>query len=164
MDFLDFSLQTDAQASFQIWLDKRSQTLFDFETRLFDSALIKISELQYIWYLNIHHIISDGWSFRLIFQNMSDLYPLALENRPNSVPPFPVYQDFIDYEQTYQNSAQYLEDETYWQQKLAKNAEPIPFYRAKMAIKQKPGVQRRAYKLGVDRTQKLKAMAKQTGF
>lgn len=163
MEYEDFSQDGEPQASFQTWLHERSQMMFDFEKRLFDSTLIKISENKFIWYLNVHHIISDGWSTLIIFRRVQELYQLALEGRLTEAPEFPKFQDFITYEQAYENSAQYLDDKAYWKRKLSQSIAPIPFYN-NVLVKQTTKIQRVSRHLGHERTKTLKNIAQQKIF
>jgi amino acid adenylation domain-containing protein len=163
IEYEDFSPDEEPQASFQTWLHERSQMIFDFEKRLFDSALIKISEDKFIWYLNVHHIISDGWSTLIIFRRVQELYQLSLEGRLTEAPEFPKFQDFITYEQAYENSAQYLDDKAYWERKLSQSIAPIPFYN-NVLVKQTTKIQRVSRHLGHERTKILKDIAQQEIF
>ena len=101
MDFLDFSQVSDPKTAYQTWLRERSQILFDFKERLFDAALVKISAQQFIWYLAIHHIVTDGWSTSIIFDRIKALYKQSLEGSLEQAVDYPAYQDFIHYRQTY---------------------------------------------------------------
>lgn len=163
LEYVDLSEEMASQTTFQAWLQRRSQTPFDLERCLFDSALLKISVEQFIWYLNIHHIVSDGWSFYLIFQRMQELYQRSLEGRLNEPMTFPSFQDFADDERAYRRSPQYLADKAYWEKKLATEAQPLTFY-GQSPAKQSASVRRISYELGVERTRRLKAMTRQDRF
>lgn len=157
VEYLDFS-QASAPHELQSWVNRRSQIPFDFKKCLFDCVLIKLSERKYVWYLKIHQIIADGFSFGLIFQYLSILYDRALNNRLQEPFQIPQFQDYINYDKEYQGSTRYLKAKAYWEQKLAEPIEPIAFY-GQHRLKQTTLAERVACNLGVDRTQKLKAIA-----
>jgi len=162
MDYLDFSEGSDPQAAFQTWLDQRYVIPFNLGECCFDSALIKIANDQYIWYLNQHHIITDGWSTSLIYQRVAEFYERSLKGQLGEAPALPCFQDYVDYERAYRRSSEYVKAEAYWQQKLAEPLEPTRFY-GKALSQKTPRTQRVVYDLGRQRSQKLKAIAVQEG-
>ncbi|NIP26446.1 MAG: amino acid adenylation domain-containing protein [Phycisphaerae bacterium] len=94
---------------------------------------------------------------------MQELYQLSLEGCLMEAPEFPRFQDFITYEQAYENSAQYLDDKAYWERKLSQSITPIPFYN-NVLIKQTTKIQRGSRHLGYERTKSLKDIAQQEIF
>jgi amino acid adenylation domain-containing protein/non-ribosomal peptide synthase protein (TIGR01720 family) len=166
VEYFDFSQSADPQASaslFRDWRQERSKRRLNFEVCLFDSALAKIAEDQFIWYLNLHHLIADGWSFSIIFRRLKWFYESSIEGRLEEPSPYPLYQAFVAEERAYRRSPQYLEDAAYWEQKLGQEAGALTFY-GKAPVKRTSRVERVTYDLGVERTQKLEALARQEGF
>lgn len=157
VEYLDFSHSSDS-SELQAWVNKRSQTTFKLSARLFDCVLIKLSTEKFIWYLKVHQIIADGFSFGLIFQYVSEFYNLFLNDQWQEPPQVLQFKDYVDYERDYQNSSRYLKAKNYWEQNLAGHIEPIAFYGQK-TVKQTTLVQRISYDLGKTRTQKLKNIA-----
>jgi len=157
VEYLDFS-QTKNQL--QTWANKRTLMPFDLEKCSFDSVLIKMSPDQFVWYLNTHQIISDGLSLSLILKQVSKFYALFLKGQMNDSVKLPQFQDYIDYDREYRNSSRYIKARNYWQKKLANPIESLTFY-GKKPVKQTTHVQRRTIKLGVERTQKLRALTTQ---
>jgi amino acid adenylation domain-containing protein len=158
IEYLDFSASSDPQAASEKWLQERSRVLFKFDERLFDSALIKIAEQRFVWYLNQHHIITDGWSLWLIYHHMSEVYGHSLDGRLDGIAALPRFQDYVHYEREERASARHREAEAYWQKKLAEKPEPLNIYGASRATRP-AAVRRMSLDLGVERTQKLKALA-----
>ena len=91
IDVLDFSKQENPLAYYKNWEKERARRQFDLEECLFDSVLIKIGGSHFIWFINNHHLITDGWSTTVVFSNMSQLYKKALENNLDAVEFFPPY-------------------------------------------------------------------------
>jgi amino acid adenylation domain-containing protein len=160
MECPDFSSLPDSRSALQNWARERRRTLFDFNKRLFDSALIKISEREFVWYLNQHQIITDGWSIWLIFKLQSELYQRSLNGELDKRLELPAFQNYLDYEREYYGSTRYLKAKAYWDEKLAMELEPVKFY-GKTRSKQTTHVKRVSCQLGLERTQKLKAIAGQ---
>jgi len=158
VEYLDFSRKVDPEAEFDSWMYQQRIAPFDFAKRLFDSALIKLSDEKFAWYLNQHHIISDYQSIWLIFQRMSEFYGRALEGRLEEKAPLPAFRDYLDYEREYRSSLRYLKSRAFWERKLAEEPEPITFY-GKVPHKPTTRIQRVTYNLDSERTRKLKDLA-----
>ncbi len=158
IEFLDFSKVHEPEMRLKSYLDKQSELLFDLEKCLFNSALIKLSEKKYVWYLNQHHIISDGWSVWLIFNKFYDIYENMLRGESKNKIELPKYEDYIQFERDYYSSSRYLKDEAYWQEKLREDTEPITFY-GKSNLFSTTNVERVSFDLGATRSRKLRELA-----
>jgi amino acid adenylation domain-containing protein len=157
---VDLSRQTDPRAAATSWMKDRCGRPLNWQRCLFDSALLKLSRDEFIWYLNVHHMICDGWSFELIYRHMADLYRRALEG---TLPPtdslFP-YTDYIAHERSHRQSARQSRSEAFWKQRLAEGGEEIEFY-GKRPLKTTAEVRRISWDLGAERTRKLRATVPQ---
>ncbi|MEL6969054.1 MAG: amino acid adenylation domain-containing protein [Bacteroidota bacterium] len=91
------------------------------EEALFEFWLLEINPQSFIWYAKFHHIIGDGFSFNLLFNETQKAYQAKLavsDAQPASL--FSGnYQAFIADEQHSLNSAKYLADKSYWVQKFS---------------------------------------------
>ncbi|HWO43962.1 MAG TPA: condensation domain-containing protein, partial [Candidatus Eisenbacteria bacterium] len=128
LEHLDFSDRPDPGEAFDAWLENRRRLRFDLSERLLDSALVKIGDATFVWYLNLHHIIVDGWSIGLIFRRVADLYALSLQGRLPERIDLPPYRDYLEYERKHRQSRAYAEAKAHWRRKLAQPGEPIRFY------------------------------------
>jgi amino acid adenylation domain-containing protein len=158
LEHLDFSKSADPRAEFEAWLQVRSRALFELDKRLVDSALVKISDREFVWYLNQHHIITDGWSCRLILRRMSELYGLALQGRLEPRVELPAFGDYVNYEREQRRSPRHVEAEAYWKSKLAEESVPLTFF-GRNPVRRTTRVQRISCDLGVVRTRRLKQLA-----
>ena len=53
-------------------------------------------------HLNMHHIVSDGWSLGILNQEITNLYGAFVENRPSPLPELPIqYADFAAWQRTW---------------------------------------------------------------
>ncbi|MEM7379735.1 MAG: condensation domain-containing protein, partial [Bacteroidota bacterium] len=96
MECIDLSLETDQAV--QLWLEKRSQRLLEIDKSAFDSVLIRRGKGKFIWFLNMHHLITDAVSLATIFQNTADYYKafLNITEMPEGINPAP-YSEYIDH-------------------------------------------------------------------
>ena len=163
MDYMDFTGHDDPEAKFNDWVDKRSRILFDLKKCLFDTALIKLSDEEFVWFLKQHHIICDATSAVLIFRHLSDLYRLSIAERLPEKIDLPSFQEYVRYEREQRSTACYRKAADYWSHKLNEEIEPIMFH-GKTPVKTTTRVRRISLELGANRSQRLKMIAKQEGL
>jgi hypothetical protein len=162
VEYLDFSQESASCASFEGWMQQRSRIPIDIGKRSFDSVLAKISSNWFIWYLSLHHIIADGWTFYLIFHRMQALYGRSLGGTLDEPITFPLFGDYLEAERAYRNSPQHLADQAYWE-KASTETQSLTFY-GRHAAKRPASVRRVSYEIGPERTQRLKSLAQQEPF
>lgn len=95
---------------------------FDLATGpLFRACLYQLDVEEHVLVLNLHHSISDGWSFGVFFQELAALYEAAIAGRTleDVLPPLVIqYADFAAWQRE-QLSAEKLEKQlTYWREHL----------------------------------------------
>ncbi|HVG17938.1 MAG TPA: condensation domain-containing protein, partial [Blastocatellia bacterium] len=163
LDFVDFSGHPDPQAAFDDWLPGRCRNNQGTDSGLFDSALLKLGRRKFIWYTNIHHIITDMWSQSLIVRYMSDYYGLSVEGKLESRRPPAPFQEYVDYERRYRFSDEYAGDAAYWNRKLANSPNFNKFYSADSSA-QTTQSRRVPYRLGEDQSSMVKELARKEGF
>ncbi|MEQ8422259.1 MAG: amino acid adenylation domain-containing protein [Arenibacter algicola] len=153
LEKLDFTRNTN-RPSVEQWLEKKSEINFDFSQPLFDTAILKINEEKYIWYLNLHHLITDASTAVLIFNLLADLYKSVQENNMANIPFPPAYSNFIEFEAEKRNGADHDLHTSYWQGKVKSIATVPQLYGSKQKAKT-TRAKRVHVALGKERTQKL---------
>ncbi|MFL0809495.1 MAG: amino acid adenylation domain-containing protein [Agarilytica sp.] len=95
---------------------------FDLESeRLFKALLITSSENSHVLVLNMHHIISDGWSLNVIFKELVYNYKYLDVKNPHGkvLEDLAIqYADYAIWQKNYVSSAKYQEQIGYWKNKL----------------------------------------------
>jgi amino acid adenylation domain-containing protein len=96
--FKEIDLRKDAQR------EERARSLADEETRrvfdlqkgpLVSAALLRLEDEKYLFLLNMHHIISDGWSMGILIEEVCWLYNNGIHHRNSSLSPLKIqYKDF----------------------------------------------------------------------
>ncbi len=81
------------------------------------AILFSISDEEHYLYLRIHHLVSDAFSFRLLYQQMAERYQALAEDKPFEKS-FGDYTTVIAEDQLYKESDRYREDREYWMQQL----------------------------------------------
>ncbi len=87
--------------------------------------LIKIAENDHGLILNMHHIISDRWSFGVLSQELAALYEAELQNKPAPLPDLELqYADYAVWQREYLSGEILDKQLAYWRQKL-EGAPPV---------------------------------------
>lgn len=160
LEMLDFSNASDPEAALHSWLLQRRVATLDLHERAFDTALIKIAADRFVWYLNQHHIITDAASSFLAFERLAKFYDSPLAEKTMTETAIPGFAEYIRYERAYRNSPQYARAAAYWDQKLTPGPEPVLLF-GRQPIRKTSQVQRTSYDLGMERSKKLRELARQ---
>ncbi|MHB9940923.1 non-ribosomal peptide synthetase [Clostridium sporogenes] len=119
IDFLDFSNYESPEKEHETWSNKLFKKYFNLEdSKLYYFAIYKISEKEYGVLLNIHHIISDGWSISLIQKQMCDIYRKLMNKEEICIANYS-YLDFIKAEEEYLNSERFIKNKNFWKDKFS---------------------------------------------
>ncbi len=156
MDFLDFS--SKSKDFLNHFIKERSQEVLDLHKPLFDAILIKMSEQRHVWYLNIHHVITDATSSTIIYDVIADLYKQITQGEALNVENAPAFSSYVQFEKT-QNTANVSDAKSYWEEKIGALS-TVPIFYGKQR-KQYTSVSKRiSFKLGVKLSKQLKELAK----
>ncbi len=94
---------------------------FDLEhDSLIRAILFKIAEDEYVLSVNMHHIISDGWSSGVFIGELIALYQSFSSGEPSSLPSLPIqYSDFSSWQRELKNKHFFEPQLAYWKNKLS---------------------------------------------
>jgi non-ribosomal peptide synthetase component F len=110
-------------------LMRRLQTLTDtpFElTRapLFSARMFRLADDDHVFFFMPHHIIWDGWSFDILYAELSQLYRAFAQGSPSPLAPLPVsYGDFAAWHAQWLESSPFESQLAYWRERLTQVAE-----------------------------------------
>ncbi|MBK1986127.1 amino acid adenylation domain-containing protein [Sphaerospermopsis aphanizomenoides BCCUSP55] len=92
------------------------------EDFLFRVKLLQLSAEKYLLLFNIHHIIFDGWSFGVLFEELQALYPAYCAGIISPLLPLLIqYADFTLWQRKWLNGAVLEAQLNYWKQQLGGN-------------------------------------------
>lgn len=96
-------------------------TPFDLtQAPLVRTLVVKLSEESHILFLSLHHSVFDGWSMKVLLQELSSLYQAFLKQEANPLPDLPIqYGDFTVWQRQQLQGDKLIQQTTYWQQQLA---------------------------------------------
>ncbi|MEN6349572.1 MAG: amino acid adenylation domain-containing protein [Syntrophomonas sp.] len=118
----DFSQDQDDRR-LNDWLKvKAAQPFKLIDTELFEFALLKFSDKESGFFLKTHHIISDGWTYHILFQEISKIYEDLKAGKKIDLIKNPSYLEYIPQEEEYLHSPRFENDRKYWLDKLV----PLP--------------------------------------
>ncbi len=122
LHYIDLRQENDPQAKAKEMMTAQVASPFDLATSpLFKAFVFHLQNDLYILFINIHHIIIDGWSKRILDEDFSALYSLRLgaQNVHLQEKGFS-YSDYLDWQkQTLAAGFQQVHRE-YWLEKFAK--------------------------------------------
>ncbi len=102
-------------------LERDALTPFDLERGpLLRISLYRIADKTTIVLMNMHHIVSDGWSLTLFFQELSQLYAAFARDQPSPLAPVTVqYGDFARWQRAWLQGEILDRQLAYWERQLA---------------------------------------------
>ncbi len=108
------------------WIKTEAHRQFDLATGpLFRTRLLRLSEREYVFVLIVHHIVFDGWSEGVFFNELRGLYAAFSRNQPSPLAELPIqYVDFAAWQKEQLESDAQEEELAYWQEQLA-GAPPV---------------------------------------
>ncbi len=94
---------------------------------LFRGTLIETHQ-NYVFVLNAHHLISDGWSMRLIVERMLTLYKSKDEGLKTALPELSIqYKDYAYWKNMTRNDMDMRAAQNYWKEKLIPASPKLKF-------------------------------------
>jgi amino acid adenylation domain-containing protein len=163
VELADFSQAASPRDALAGWLRDMPRERMPRGKPLFRCSLAKLGEQRFAWHLRMHHLIADGWTLSIVFQNMSDLYQRSVEGRLEEAPALPAYQRYMEYERERRTSPEYARSEAYMRAKLADSV-PLPaFYRTDSGSRSLK-TERHEHALEAALSQYIKSTAAQTGL
>jgi amino acid adenylation domain-containing protein len=145
---------------------RESQTPFDLtQSPLLRVTLLKLQPEKHILLINMHHIISDGWSIGVFIRELSHLYGAFVAGKEPTLPTLPIqYADFAVWQRQWLQGKVLAAQLEYWKQQLA-DAPPLlelPTDRPRPAIQTFQGKTER-FQLDRQLTQQLKTLSQTSG-
>ena len=106
-------------------LQALTDTPFDLtQAPLFSARMFRLGENDHVFFFMPHHIIWDGWSFDILYAELSSLYRAFSEGAPSPLAPLPVsYGDFAAWHTQWLEGPQFQTQLAFWRERLAKMAD-----------------------------------------
>ena len=118
---------SDAQDALQRIGEEEVATAFDLEQGpLIRSRLVQLDDEDHVLLVTMHHIISDGWSLGVLFNEISALYGAYLKGRENPLPPLSIqYPDHAAWQRCWLQGEGLQQQVSYWKEALCDAPTPL---------------------------------------
>ncbi|WP_297418097.1 non-ribosomal peptide synthetase [Clostridium sp.] len=119
IELCDLSQEEKPKEQMRKIMKEDDNVIFDLEKQLFIIKLYKISKEEFWLYINIHHIIIDGWSCGLLREEIIEIYK-AKKNQGKAIlnPVEKHYIDYVKYLKEWLNTNEAKNMERYWKDEL----------------------------------------------
>ncbi len=113
-------LQAEREIQVRQFTTQEAQRPFNLSTdSLLQLKLLRLDETEYILLLNMHHIVSDGWSIGVLIQEIATLYTAFANNQPSPLPKLTIqYADFAYWQRQWLQGEVLEKQLSYWQKQL----------------------------------------------
>ena len=129
---------------------QEAQTPFDLARNpLIRVKLFELAAEDHILMINMHHIISDGWSVGVIIRDLIELYRAESENRPPHLPELPIqYADYAFWQRQILSGLRLQNEIRFWEEQLedAPSLLELPYDRPRPPVQRFKG-KRLAFRL-----------------
>ena len=104
-----------------------AQHLFDLQQDWpIKIKLLQLTSEHHALFLTVHHIAADGWSLKLLLQELSTLYNAFIAGESSPVPPLPIqYVDYANWQHRWLTGEILEQQANFWQQQLADICSPL---------------------------------------
>ncbi len=98
------------------YIEKDNKKTFDFEEGpLFRMYLFHVKDEEYVFYYNMHHIISDTWSLGILTRDVIAYYESFIKNEPHKLPELNIqYKDFAAWSNDQEKNPIFKKDKVFW--------------------------------------------------
>ncbi|MCP3776107.1 amino acid adenylation domain-containing protein [Paenibacillus sp. MZ04-78.2] len=130
ISLLDFCNEQAPDQAARLWIDAATRQPYPLEaSRLYDFALLRLSDTELWLYLKCHHILGDGTALVQAGADIADLYLCLARGQARDFQKKPSYLEAIDREHAYLESDRYAQDRQYWDEKFRTLPEPLSLAR-----------------------------------
>lgn len=112
---------SEHQIGLHLFLNQQVRRLFDLSRGpLFRVNLIRLEPGEHVLVLNMHHIVSDDWSLRVLMQELGQIYEAYLRQQPSPLSELPIqYADFSLWQRQRLQGERLERQLAYWRKQLA---------------------------------------------
>uniref|UniRef100_UPI001FD7A0B5 condensation domain-containing protein n=1 Tax=Pseudozobellia sp. WGM2 TaxID=2787625 RepID=UPI001FD7A0B5 len=149
IDYKDYRKDKDPGQKAKQYFDKDAYREFDLtKGPLLRAALLRLSDKEYSFYFNMHHIISDGWSMGVLTKEVMAFYEAFTEKQEPGLRPLPIqYKDYAVWQLEQLGTDRFKQHRKYWTESL-KGEIPLldlPSHKQRPVLKTNNGNRLRTY-------------------
>src|SRR5688572_16500157 len=120
IDYKDFRRETNKEEKVKEYIASDSYKAFDLEKGpLLRASLLQVEDKQYVFYYNMHHIISDGWSMEVLSRDVLSYYEAYKENKEPVLKELRIqYKDYAVWQLAQLEEESFKAQRAYWLERL----------------------------------------------
>ena len=166
IDYKDFRNEKNNEALVNDYINEDSYKPFDLKNGpLLRASILQLTNNTCVFYYNMHHIISDGWSMEVLSKDVMSYYEAYKENKECNLMPLRIqYKDYSAWQVSQLSDQSFITHQDYWLNKLSGELTPLNFPTSKQRPKHKTH-NGRSLNTSINRTttDKLKKYSQQNG-
>jgi amino acid adenylation domain-containing protein len=130
LEFLDFTGMPGQKELTDTIIEADLKTAFDLANGpLVKAKIIKTAESKFVFSYVMHHIISDGWSLKIIVKELLTLYRSYRNGKDNPLAPLRIqYKDYAAWQQQQRSTDAFKIHEQYWIKQFEGELPVLPFF------------------------------------
>jgi amino acid adenylation domain-containing protein len=119
LESLESLLPAEKENAVHRMAEAERETVFDLETELLRCRLLRLNQDDHVMLVNMHHIVSDGWSIGLLLKELILIYEAFCQGKPSPLPePRIQYADYALWQRQQMQLEKWQQQLTYWKRKL----------------------------------------------
>jgi amino acid adenylation domain-containing protein/non-ribosomal peptide synthase protein (TIGR01720 family) len=121
IDYQDLRKEANKKAKAEAYIAADAYRAFDLaKGPLLRAALLQVEEVEYVFYFNMHHIISDGWSMEVLSKDVFKYYKAYQSGKALQLKELRIqYKDYSAWQLAQLNGESFKAHKEYWLDKLS---------------------------------------------
>src|SRR5205085_9451638 len=166
LEVVDLSELEESERGAQKQARREADREFELERGgLLRAKLLRLEEQEHVLLVTMHHIISDGWSMGLLFNELSALYNAFSKGERSPLEELEIqYADYAVWQRQYLSAERMAREVNYWREQLSGSSGllQLPTDRARPALQSyRGGVVR--FRLGEEVCRGLRELSRRAG-
>lgn len=149
VNYMDYTTDLHQDTNVAQYIKEDTYAAFDLTNGpLVRASILQLSDDDYIFYYNIHHIVCDGWSMNVLAKDVLALYEQLLEEKEPELPVLKIqYRDYAVWQQEQLQQEQNNVHKEYWLKTLTGELPTLdlPYQKARPTVKTYAGNSLRTY-------------------
>jgi tyrocidine synthetase-3 len=158
LEYVDLAEADDSEKLYRDWLAEKKCEVLNPQQCLYSTALVKLADDRFVWYLCLSHLVADAQSFALAYRYVASVYELADRDKAEELSPLPLFSDYVEFEKKFCESDGWKQCNNYWRSLVENDAGTVDFY----GVTGQHGdgkIQRLPVKVGAERSSKIRRIA-----
>ncbi|MEP6804664.1 MAG: condensation domain-containing protein, partial [Flavobacterium sp.] len=166
VDHIDFTNEKEPFTSVAKYIKEDNDKIFDLENGpLLRISFLKLADKHYVFYYNMHHIITDGWSLKILERDLFAYYKSIKDETKWDLKDLRIqYKDYASWQLSAIDSGSYLKHKNFWINQLAGDIPrlDLPSFKLRPKVMTYDGQLVKTY-LSPELTDKIKLYCKENG-